>query len=324
MTPSKNARKSTSDESLPGDAKSPTPQRESRSTRSNKKAPVPGTAAGVKGQSDDPPKIPIPKGITTKLKKALAAGTEAELMVGILLDQGYAKVDEASFRVWVTRVVGMDEKQAYRLRAVGHVVRPLVENKEISLDYLLKVGMSRLTTFARFPTNLRLIQKSPERISVRADDEPEPVPIDEMTVAKLRDMLRALKGRDTVDLEAAKKFLRETAERTPNSQMCGDALASVRDQYIPIVETWHSRAVEEYRKAGKRKAAIFSQVKKADEQSLASYLEIRESELFLMILRGNYYDEIPGTAEAVTEALEGNADAERRKVSLAVAAVART
>lgn len=310
MTTSQNARKSASDESLPGDPKSPTPQCESQKTLSETEALVPGTTAVVNGQSNDPPKIPILKGITTKLKEALAAGTKAELMVGILLDQGYAKVDQASFRVWVTCDVGMDEKQAYRLRAVGHVVRPLLENMDISLDYLLKVGISRLTTVIRFPEKLWQVETSSGRISVRADDKPEPVCIDEMTVAELRDRLKAIKGRDEQEFQQAKRYLGKIADTEVCIQLAGEELKPKREKYIPVVQEWQSRAKKEY--------------ERAEKLVQEKHAEIEKTKWLLKMLHGDYYDEIPGTAEAVTEALERNADEARRGAALAVAAAAGT
>lgn len=309
MTIPKKARKSPPPESPPRRRRVSPPQRESRKTRPKKEASVLRTAV-VTGQSNAPLKIPVLKGITTKLKKALVAGARAELLVGILLDEGYAKVDRASFRVWVKQDVGMDEKQAYRLRAVGRVVRPLFEKGKVAQDYLLEVGISRLTTFVRFPKGLRQVEMSPGRISVRADDKSDPVPIDQLTVAKLRDMLKAIKGSERLGFQKAKRYLLEIEEKEFFIQFCGEKLKPEREKYIPVVQEWQSRAKKEY--------------ERAEKLVQEKHAEIKKTEWFLKMLDGDYYDEDPETAEAVTKAHESNADEALRKVSQAVTEAART
>lgn len=271
---------------------------------------------------------PTVKEVTPLAKGALAKQIECVIELVMYIARVVTAIDEKSFRVWVKKVLQMDEKFAYTLRSIGTVFWPLVVQGLVTHTYLASLGISRLLTIVRFPEGTWSLNEIGQ---VLVKDGETKRHIADMSVDELRKLLATIKAAQTEQPSTLDLLLQSIEEKCALSM---GLLCDYEREVAPIKETLHPKVQDWAANIDKAIAAIKLKEKalldeyrknadKLKKRELALGAKRRKAFWWLDLLEGRGND-LPAEFQANSaKIIEDAADIERRKAAETVAKLAR-
>jgi len=255
-------------------------------------------------------KNPTLRKITPLIKGELAKEGECQIRLCMLLDNGYSEVTNKSFRVWVTKVLDMEIKRAYELRAVGRFCSPLLKKKKVTLPYLYSVGISKLNVITRFPDTHWIADPEQGKIFI-ADNDNEFAPVDMLSVEKLRDILKSVKDITNEKHLALLMMLDDYDSRCTMLFEYQSEVEGKEEKLLPMIKAWDTDLETELKSKAETIEKLRESIKKVEME--VELLNVRRSRAnwWIDMLQGNG-DGIPaGCLENAAIQQEEQANKER-------------
>jgi len=250
---------------------------------------------------------PTLRQLTPYIKGALVKDSENRIQIGIHLAQGHTAVNEKSFRIWVKKVLKMEEKQAYELRSIGAFFGPLLKARKVTLSYLCSLGTSRLVTLTRFPETYRRIDATGH---IFISDGAVEKPAEKMPNDELRTVLQTVKNTGNSKHDGLLLYLDDVFRRFNWRHELRAEVEPKKDTILPKVMAWDADLEATLKEKDKKIENLQKSIKDANTDKERVVENRGRAKWWLDLLNGKD-GEMPEWEENAAKAREQEAATER-------------